>query len=525
MFTFNLQLFGGGKKAKTSHTQAYLPDADSKEKALLQNQLNWINNTNSSANQLQQIGDAQLSNQVNPDYNNLYNQYAQQSTVNQDRLNALSNQVDRAGSTNAKANSQYGGLLGSSMSTMNQGSSQLANEYNQAMLQNNQTMQGLTNGDLPSQYAQARQQALQSDLNSTVGNTLSGLASRGIINSSQADSAINDISKNASNTLASQYASDMGMASNIANQNYNNQLQGINQKSNLWNNTYSNNQGGIMNQANLENTSYGNQLSGASALSGLANQSNGLGQDMVNTASTVQSAALQAPQQYYTMAQLNNADNEDLLKTYMQLRYSLAAPAQTTVKQGSGGLFGGFTSGLAGAFCFVAGTPIAYTTGSVNIEDVKTDDEVISLGTVEKVIKLHDMGVKPIYHVETITKAIDTTQSEKFLTIDGLKPLHKLACGDEIMTVNGYERITVIEDTGREEQVYELECTGQNLFYAGGILAEGLTESDKELNQELDQQEGPSEQELDQQEGPSEVAPPKKKRTYTKRISKESEVK
>ena len=83
------------------------------------------------------------------------------------------------------------------------------------------------------------------------------------------------------------------------------------------------------------------------------------------------------------------------------------------------------------------------------------------------------------------------------------------------MTVNGYERITVIEDTGREEQVYELECTGQNLFYAGGILAEGLTESDKELNQELDQQ-----------EVPSEVAPPKKiKRTYKKRIRKESEVK
>ena len=73
------------------------------------------------------------------------------------------------------------------------------------------------------------------------------------------------------------------------------------------------------------------------------------------------------------------------------------------------------------------------------------------------------------------------------------------------MTVNGYERITVIEDTGREEQVYELECTGQNLFYAGGILAEGLTESDKELNQ---------------QEGP-----PNKKRTYKKRIRKESEVK
>ena len=42
--------------------------------------------------------------------------------------------------------------------------------------------------------------------------------------------------------------------------------------------------------------------------------------------------------------------------------------------------------------------------------------------------------------------------------------------------------ITSIVETGRKEKVYELELTGDNMFYANGILAEGLTEADKAGN-------------------------------------------
>ena len=53
---FNLQLFGR-RKPKVSYTEAHLPEATAEEKGLLQNQLNWINGTNASANRLQGMGD------------------------------------------------------------------------------------------------------------------------------------------------------------------------------------------------------------------------------------------------------------------------------------------------------------------------------------------------------------------------------------------------------------------------------------------------------------------------------------
>ena len=513
MFIFELQLFGGGKGGSSvTYTQAQVPEASAEEKALMNEQLKWAQQTQPVASQLLDMGVGALNNQqvtANPNWQTLYDNAQAQTWQNNNLVQSLIPQTNNAVNAAADSNAKYSGLLGSSVTQMSEGNKALGSQYDTAMANNQTATNGLLSGQMPAEYAQARQQALQSDLTNTVGSTLSGLASRGIINSSQADGAFNDISKNASNSLANSYASDMAQVANMTNQNYANQLSGINGKAGLIGSTFANQLNGYGQQANLGQNDYTNAQQNISTLSQLANQSQQMATDPISTAATSQEAAINVPMQYLAMATGQNAPTQSLLSSLGNQRYSVAAPAQAVVKQGSGGLFGGLTSGLAGVFCFVAGTPIVCTTGAVNIEDVKTDDEVISLGTVEKVIKLHDMGTKPIFRVETITKQVYTTQIEKFLTVDGLKPLDELARGDEIMTVNGFESITVIEDTGREEQVYELECTGQNLFYAGGILAEGLTESDKELNQELDQQEGP----------------PKKKRTYKKRISKESEVK
>ena len=46
------------------------------------------------------------------------------------------------------------------------------------------------------------------------------------------------------------------------------------------------------------------------------------------------------------------------------------------------------------------------------------------------------------------------------------------------MTVNAYEPVTLSEATGNTEHVYELQCTGDNLFYANGIMAEGISEEE-----------------------------------------------
>ena len=474
MFTFNLQLFGGGKKSKVSSIDAKIPEATADEKQLLQGQMNWINNTNQSANTLQGMGDRALNNVITPEYGNLYNSYLGTNNANQNALAALQNLVTTAGAKNVTDNSRYANQLAASVDTMNNGASQLANEYNGALLKNQNAMDSITNGQLPTGYADARRQALNNDLQATIGNAVSGLASRGIVNSSITDSTLNDISKNASNTLAAQYSNDLGQAAALNSQELNNNLSGIGAKMGLWGNTYNNQQNGIVNQANLLNQGYTNQMNNAGTTAGLIGQREGLAQNPINTGATTQSAAIQPAKDYYSMSQLNNADQEDLLNKYMSLRYSLAQPAQTTVKQGNGGFFGGLMKG----FCFVAGTEIATPEGGKAIETFVNGDAVITLGAVNDVIALHDMGEKETHRLETIDCKVITTASEKVLTPEGLKLVEALEIGEPIMTVNGYQGVTVCEPTGDTEKVYELQCTGDNLFYANGIMAEGINEEE-----------------------------------------------
>jgi hypothetical protein len=73
----------------------------------------------------------------------------------------------------------------------------------------------LSNGILPAAYAAARQQALNTDLTGTVGSAISSLANRGIVNSSVSNSALNNISQNASDTLAKNYTSDLATESGL----------------------------------------------------------------------------------------------------------------------------------------------------------------------------------------------------------------------------------------------------------------------------------------------------------------------
>jgi hypothetical protein len=476
MFKFDLQLFGGGgKKSKVRSIDAKLPTATADEKQLLQGQMDWINNTNRSANALQGMGDAALSNVITPQYGNMYNAYLDSNKANQNAIGALQNQISTAGAKNLTDNTRYANQLAASVDTMNNGASQLANEYNGALLQNQNAMDSITNGQLPTGYADARRQALNNDLQATVGNAVSSLASRGIVNSSITDNALNDISKNAANTLASQYSNDLGQAAALNTQALNNNLSGIGAKMGLWGNTYNNNQNGIINQANLMNQGYANQMNNAGTAAGLVGQREGLAQNPINTGATTQSASTQPAKDYYSMSQLNNADQEDLLNRYMTLRYGLAQPAQTMVKQGNGGFLGGLMKG----FCFVAGTEIATPEGGKVIEAFVNGDTVITLGAVNDVIELHDMGEKETHRLETASFGVTTTDTEKFLTPEGLKLASELVVGETVvMTVNGYEPVTISEATGNTEHVYELQCTGDNLFYANGIMAEGINEEE-----------------------------------------------
>lgn len=485
MLLFDLQLFGK-KGTKITTTPAQVPQMSDEEKGLLGEQLKWAQTTQPVAQNLLNMANQALSSQQvtpNPNWQTLYDRAQNQTAANNQLVQGLIPQVNANTDANAAANNRFSGLLGNAIQSMTQGNKELASEYNTAMQNNSTAMQGLLNGVLPSSYAENRQKALQADLTNTVGNTLSGLASRGIINSSQADSAFNDISRNASNTLAAQYGNDMQTAAGLAGQAYNSQLAGINGKAGLLGDMFRNQLSGYGQQADLANTNFNNRQQGISTLSQLANQSQQMATDPIKTAATAQEAATNTPMKYLAMATGQNAPTQGLLSQLSQQRYSVASPAQTVVRQGSGGFFGGLMSGLGSYFaCFTAGTEISTPEGAVTIEQMAFGDQVISLGAVNEVTELHDMGEADIYELHTPSCTVETTQTEVFMTPDGKKPLTELSEGESVMTVNGFEPITSIVETGRKEKVYELELTGDNMFYANGILAEGLTEADKAGN-------------------------------------------
>lgn len=485
MLLFDLQLFGK-KGTKITTTPAQVPQMSDEEKGLLGEQLKWAQTTQPVAQNLLNMANQALSSQQvtpNPNWQTLYDRAQNQTAANNQLVQGLIPQVNANTDANAAANNRFSGLLGNAIQSMSQGNKELASEYNTAMQNNNTAMQGLLNGVLPSSYAENRQKALQADLTNTVGNTLSGLASRGIINSSQADSAFNDISRNASNTLAAQYGNDMQTAAGLAGQAYNSQLAGINGKAGLLGDMFRNQLSGYGQQADLANTNFNNRQQGISTLSQLANQSQQMATDPIKTAATAQEAATNTPMKYLAMATGQNAPTQGLLSQLSQQRYSVASPAQTVVRQGSGGFFGGLMSGLGSYFaCFTAGTEISTPEGAVAIEQMAFGDQVISFGAVNEVTELHDMGEADIYELHTPSCTVETTQTEVFMTPDGKKSLTELSEGESVMTVNGFEPITSIVETGRKEKVYELELTGDNMFYANGILAEGLTEADKAGN-------------------------------------------
>ena len=486
MLLFDLQLFGK-KGTRITTTDPQVPKMSDEEKGLLGEQLKWAQTTQPVAQNLLNMANQALSSQQvtpNPNWQTLYDRAQNQTAANNHLVQSLIPQVNANTAENAAANAGYSGQIGNAITSMTQGNKELGAEYNAAMKNNSTTMQGLLNGVLPSSYSENRQKALQSDLTNTVGNTLSGLASRGIINSSQADSAFNDISRNASNTLAAQYGNDMQTAAGLAGQAYNSQLAGINGKAGLLGDMFRNQLSGYGQQADLGNTNFNNQMHGLSTLSQLANQSQQMAMDPIQTAATAQEAAINTPMKYLAMATGQNAPTQGLLSQLSQQRYSVATPGQTIVRQGNGGFFGGLMSGLGSYLaCFVAGTEISTPEGAVAIEQMAFGDQVISLGTVNEVQELHDMGEADVYELNTPSFAVDTTQTEVFMTPDGNKPLSELSEGDNVMTANGFEPITAIIATGRKEKVYELELTGDNMFYANGILAEGLTEADKTANE------------------------------------------
>ena len=145
-------------------------------------------------------------------YQDLLNQYNRQAAT----------AVNRFDSSQQAANGAYQRAL----SDVNQGITQttdayqrnlgsLQDAYNQRVADVNNGYADLLAGKLPAAYAAARQAALKDDLEKSMGSTVSNMASRGIMNSSVTNRVLNDISQNASDTLAKQYTNDLVTAADM----------------------------------------------------------------------------------------------------------------------------------------------------------------------------------------------------------------------------------------------------------------------------------------------------------------------
>ena len=166
-FKFDLQLFGGGGKGETTQTSSY--EMSDQQKTL-------VNDALPVAQQGIALAGTALS-----DVQNQYDSNNQAFNVNGVNYTDLNNTAQ----------------------------SQIANAQNVQ----NQSM----NGQLSDSYLTNMTDAIKSTLQNTIGQTLSNYADNGVIGSSQYDTANNNIIKNAANSVAQNYASNLSLQNSIAN--------------------------------------------------------------------------------------------------------------------------------------------------------------------------------------------------------------------------------------------------------------------------------------------------------------------
>lgn len=294
-----------------------------------------------------------------------------------------------------------------------------------------QGVQGLINGQLPTAYTQNMQNQIQQGVNSSMGNMLNTLGANGVLNSSVTNKGIADINDAASQAMANAYTSNIGLLSQL----------------------------------------YGQQMSGANA--------------GISTGAAAQEAAQQPALNLWNASLgLNGATNSALA--------GVSGQGTTTATQktsGGSGLFGGLLAGYAsnsgGIFCFTGETKIKIPEGTKKISAIKPGDKVVCPSkdgkeTVETVVDVLKNGRADTFRLiafdgDDVFK-VDTTFTQPFIKEDGtLATLKELHTGDTILTESGTARVfgyALLESA----RVYDIKLTGDNRYYANGIVAVGGTD-------------------------------------------------
>lgn len=301
----------------------------------------------------------------------------------------------------------------------------------QAQQQTSAAQQGvadLTQGKLPDGYVQNMTDAISSGVENTMGNALSSLAGRGVLSSSVTTQAMNDISKNVSDTMAQQY----------------------------------------LNNVSTLNGLYGQQATLA-------------GQNIANSAAAQEAAQTPAMNAWNMSLGLGSATNSALAAVGGR-----GTTTSTVQNSGSGGLFGGILTGLAGnagLFCFSEDTKVKTPDGEKYIRHIKPGDKVMAYSEEgeDKETEVYDALV-PVYsdvYVVVCDAAkgkknyVSTTLTQPLLTADGdFVEVSMLRIGTELKNAG---RVRGIVYSG-ERKVYDLKLASGEAYYANGFVAKGATD-------------------------------------------------
>ena len=320
-----------------------------------------------------------------------------------------------------KLNNLAGDLLYGSYGTVQADYNQM-NQNAQGQIAGAQnTVGNLANGVLPGAYQQNMQDAIAKTVENTVGKQINSLGSRGVLNSSVTNQALNDASTAAAEATARNYTNNIGVLSGLAGQ-----------------------------QAQLAN------------------------QPLTTSAAAQEAAQSPALALWNASLGLNNGSTLGTLN-------AIAGQGTTTSKQSGGpGLMGGVLTGLAGnssLFCFVGETGIKIPSATKPIKNMQVDDEVIcpnddgteSVETVTEVMEPHYSNVYTV--ICDNGDYVNTTLSQPLMADDGSFVLVKdLSLGTTKLKGKGLVRSLIYSG---ERKVYDIKLTGANRYYADGFIAKG----------------------------------------------------
>lgn len=295
-----------------------------------------------------------------------------------------------------------------------------------------QGISDLTQGKLPDSYTQNMTDAIASGVENTMGTALDSLASRGVLSSSVTTQAMNDISKNISDTMAQQYQNNIGI------------LNGL----------------------------YGQQASLA-------------GSNISLSAAAQEAAQAPAINAWNMSLGLGGATNSALA--------AIGNKGTTTSTQstsGGSGLFGGILTGLAGnaglfgSACFTEDTKVKTPDGDRFIRHIKPGDKVIATDAATGEDKEAEVteALKPIYSDVYVVVCdgekgkknyVSTTLTQPLLTADGdYKEVSMLRIGTVLKNAG---KVRGIVYSG-ERKVYDLKLASGDAYYANGFVAKGATD-------------------------------------------------